>query len=136
MLKGFVLFSRKLQNIPDFRKPFGNRIRMYGVGCNGCNKGLGRLEGKEDKMETIRAKTTDKIIAQAIRKLKNFSKKSTLFRIPGEGKLGEWRTIKSPYSPEVAKFIRDKYPTAIIASEDFEAAAKDWTLVNENGIDG
>lgn len=71
-------------------------------------------------------KSDQKIHTEIVQKLKRAGKRKTLFRIPNEGNRGDWRTILAPYSPEVAKFIRDKYPTAIIANEDYEAAAQDW----------
>lgn len=80
-------------------------------------------------------KSVDQIIKEAAKKLQKYCAKETLFRIPGEGKLGEWRTIKSPFAPAVKKFLVGKYPTVIIANEDPMRAAADWTLINEEGCD-
>jgi hypothetical protein len=85
--------------------------------------------------ETIVKKSVARIISQATAKLTRLCKKETLFRIPGAGSLGEWRTITSPYTLGVAMFLRSKYPSVIIANEDIRSAANDWTYINENGVD-
>lgn len=70
-----------------------------------------------------------KIQAEAVRKLRRAGAKVTLFRIPGEGKRGDWRTILAPYTPDVGRYLRGKYPNVIIANEDYETAARDWVEV-------
>lgn len=81
------------------------------------------------------AKSAAKIIQQATAKLTRLCRNETLFRIAGEGKLGEWRTIKHKYNSEVAAYLRGKYAGVIIANEDIAIAANDWVLINENGCD-
>lgn len=74
-------------------------------------------------MAVYRRKSEAKILAEAIRKLRRTEHKETLFWIPGETPVGDFRRILSPYDAGVAKFIRSKYPTAKIANENWEVAA-------------
>ena len=64
------------------------------------------------------------------KKLAKYCKKETLFRIPGEAKPGEWRSLRNAYSPAIAAILRGKYPTVIIANEDLDAAVKNWTAAD------
>jgi hypothetical protein len=49
--------------------------------------------------------------------LKRYCNKETLFQLPGELK-NEWRTIASPYSPKVKKWLVEKYGDSVcIANE-------------------
>ena len=44
--------------------------------------------------------------------LKRWCKKSTVVKLP-EHKDGEWIKLNHPYSPEVAKIVREKYPNVV-----------------------
>ena len=63
------------------------------------------------------------MVVEAAKKLVRMGRRETLFRLPGD-KLGEWRTVKAPFTADVKKFIVGKYgDEVVIANEDFLRAA-------------
>jgi hypothetical protein len=85
-------------------------------------------------MQMIRRKTSAQIRRECETKIARACKRVTLFRIPGEGKPGEWRTITSLYSEKVAAYLRKMYPTVVIANEGLSDADIAW-MTNEKGVD-
>ena len=73
----------------------------------------------------FKPKATDAMQSEAAQKLMRKGKRITLFRLIGDA-AGSWRTVMSPYEPGVRKYLEGKYgpKLAIIANEDFEAAAQ------------
>jgi hypothetical protein len=80
----------------------------------------------------FKAKSPAKIAKESLVFLTRSCRKSTLFRIPGEGQVGDWRTITAPYSKQVADWLRAKYPNVIIANEDLETQSKEWVKIVDN----
>jgi hypothetical protein len=55
--------------------------------------------------------------------MKRWCKKSTVVKLP-EHKDGEWIKLNQPYSPEIAKMVREKYPNVVeIANERYLSGA-------------